>query len=78
MANPPFNVSGVDKKKIKDDPRFSLGMPNTDNANYIWIQAFYSALNEKGRAGFIMANSEKLMLEARNWKSERNLSNQKS
>jgi type I restriction enzyme M protein len=57
MANPPFNVSGVDKEKIKDDTRFALGMPNTDNANYIWIQVFYSALNEKGRAGFVMANS---------------------
>jgi len=57
MANPPFNVSGVDKEKIKGDRRFSLGMPTTDIANYIWIQAFYSALNEKGRAGFVMANS---------------------
>src|SRR5207237_10450801 len=25
--------------------------------NYIWIQRFYSALNETGRAGFVMANS---------------------
>jgi len=57
MANPPFNVSGVDKEKVKDDPRFALGMPSTDNANYLWIQVFHSALNEKGRAGFIMANS---------------------
>jgi type I restriction enzyme M protein len=57
MANPPFNVSGVDKERIKDDPRFSLGMPSTDNANYLWIQIFYHALNEKGRAGFVMANS---------------------
>ncbi len=57
MANPPFNVSGVDKEKIKDDPRFRLGLPNTDNANYIWIQIFYHALNAKGRAGFVMANS---------------------
>ena len=57
MANPPFNVSGVDKERIKGDLRFGLGTPRTDNANYIWIQAFYSALNEKGRAGFVMANS---------------------
>ena len=57
MANPPFNVSGVDKEKVKDDPRFALGMPSTDNANYLWMQVFYSALNEKGRAGFVMANS---------------------
>lgn len=57
MANPPFNVDKVDKEKIKDDPRFPLGMPKADNANYLWISLFYSALNAKGRAGFVMANS---------------------
>jgi type I restriction enzyme M protein len=57
LANPPFNVNGVDKEKIKDDPRYPFGIPRTDNANYIWIQEFYSALSERGRAGFVMANS---------------------
>ncbi|OQC62389.1 MAG: N-6 DNA Methylase [Verrucomicrobia bacterium ADurb.Bin006] len=57
MANPPFNVSGVDKEKLKDDPRFRLGLPTTDIANYLWIQVFYHALSPKGRAGFVMANS---------------------
>ena len=57
MANPPFNVSGVDKERLEDDPRFPFGLPKPDNANYIWIETFYSALNEKGRAGFVMANS---------------------
>jgi len=57
MANPPFNVDGVDKEKIKDDPRYPFGLPTVDNANYIWIQEFYSALNDTGRAGFVMANS---------------------
>lgn len=57
MANPPFNVDKVDKEKIKDDPRFPFGMPRSDNANYLWIQLFYSSLNAKGRAGFVMANS---------------------
>lgn len=57
MANPPFNVNKVDKDRIKDDPRFRLGIPRVDNANYLWIQIFYSALNERGRAGFVMANS---------------------
>jgi type I restriction enzyme M protein len=58
MANPPFNVNGVDKEKIKDDrQRYPLGMPNPDNGNYLWIQLFYSALNAAGRAGFVMANS---------------------
>lgn len=58
MANPKFNVNRVDKDRIKNDKRrFPFGMPNVDNANYLWIQLFYSALNEKGRAGFVMANS---------------------
>lgn len=57
MANPPFNVSGVDKDRLKDDRRFPLGLPSTDNANYLWIQLFYTALNDAGRAGFVMANS---------------------
>jgi len=58
MANPPFNVDRIDKERIKNDKRrFPFGMPSADNGNYIWIQLFYSALNEKGRAGFVMANS---------------------
>ncbi len=57
MANPPFNSSKVDFKKVKGDPRWPIGIPSSKNANYLWIQTFYSALNEKGRAGFVMANS---------------------
>jgi type I restriction enzyme M protein len=57
MANPPFNVDGIDKERIKDDPRFSYGLPRTDNGNYLWIQIFLNALKDGGRAGFVMANS---------------------
>lgn len=57
MANPPFNVSGVSKDRLEKDKRFPLGLPTTDNGNYLWIQLFHSALNETGRAGFVMANS---------------------
>ncbi|MEE9443218.1 MAG: class I SAM-dependent DNA methyltransferase [candidate division Zixibacteria bacterium] len=57
MANPPFNVNRVDKDRLKDDPRFPFGLPRTDNANYIWIQLFHSALSDTGRGGFVMANS---------------------
>ena len=57
MANPPFNVDRVDRERIKDDPRFPFGMPRVDNANYLWIQLFYSSLSESGRAGFVIANS---------------------
>ena len=57
MANPPFNVNKIDKAKLEGDKRFPFGLPKPDNGNYIWIQAFYSALNATGRAGFVMANS---------------------
>ncbi len=66
LANPPFNVNAVDKERLKDmvghdsrgnARRFPFGLPRTDNANYLWIQLFYSALNATGRAGFVMANS---------------------
>ncbi|MFW9886880.1 MAG: N-6 DNA methylase [Candidatus Thorarchaeota archaeon] len=57
MANPPFNVDEVNKERIKDDPRFGYGIPSANNANYLWIQIFQSALNQNGRAGFVMANS---------------------
>ena len=59
MANPPFNVDGVDKAKesVKKDPRLPFGLPKSDNANYLWIQYFYAYLNPNGRAGFVMASS---------------------
>ena len=57
MANPPFNVSKIDKERLAGDPRYPFGIPRTDNGNYLWIQHFHSALNKKGRAGFVMANS---------------------
>lgn len=61
LANPPFNVNAVDKERLEGEVgknrRFPLGLPRTDNANYLWIQLFYSALNKNGRAGFVMANS---------------------
>jgi len=57
MANPPFNVDRVDKERLVDDNRFPYGLPDVDNANYLWIQIFLSALDEAGRAGFVMPNS---------------------
>jgi type I restriction enzyme M protein len=61
LANPPFNVNAVDKDRLTTDvglgKRFPFGLPKTDNANYLWMQLFYSALNSKGRAGFVMSNA---------------------
>lgn len=61
LANPPFNVNAVDKERLEAEVgkgrRYPFGLPRTDNANYLWIQLFYSTLNQTGRAGFVMANS---------------------
>jgi type I restriction enzyme M protein len=62
MANPPFNVDEVDADKVKKDPRLPFGLPGVNNrgkvsnANYLWISYFYSYLNDKGRAGFVMSS----------------------
>ena len=62
MSNPPFNQSDFDRTRLlneagKVDARFPLGLPTVNNANYLWINIFYAALNLTGRAGFVMANS---------------------
>lgn len=62
MANPPFNVDGVDSRKVKGDPRLPFDLPGINqkgavgNGNYLWISYFYSYLNDKGRTGFVMSS----------------------
>lgn len=63
MANPPFNVDKVKAESCENAGRLPFGLPSVNkskeigNANYLWISYFYSYLNEKGRAGFVMASS---------------------
>ena len=73
MANPPFNVDEVVLDRVKDDKRFNeYGIPakksksakkdgdkkeTVPNANYLWISYFATALNQKGKAALVMANS---------------------
>jgi len=71
MANPPFNVDEVNLEQVKSQLRFNTyGIPQNKtkkkkgsdketvpNANYLWINLFATSLNEKGRAGLVMANS---------------------
>lgn len=63
MANPPFNVDKVKAEACQSAGRLPFGLPSVNknkevgNANYLWISYFYSYLNEKGRAGFVMASS---------------------
>lgn len=64
-ANPPFNVDKVKWSAAVDAGRLPLGAPkenkkhevSTSGANYLWINYFYSYLNDHGRAGFVMASS---------------------
>lgn len=63
MANPPFNVDKVKAESCENAGRLPFGMPGVNknkevgNGNYLWISYFYSYLNERGRAGFVMASS---------------------
>lgn len=63
MANPPFNVDKVKSETASSAGRLPFGLPAVNkakefgNANYLWISYFYAYLNEKGRAGFVMASS---------------------
>ena len=50
----------VDKTKLEGDRRFPFGLPRPDNGNYVWIQIFYSALSDRGRAGFVIVKSPSL------------------
>ena len=62
MANPPFNVDLVDAERVKVDVRLPFGLPGVNkskkvsNGNYLWISYFWSYLNDKGRAGFVMSS----------------------
>lgn len=65
MANPPFNVNGIELDLVKEQKRFNTyGIPQTKgkkpkvpNGNYLWINQFATALNDKGKAALVMANS---------------------
>ena len=63
MANPPFNVDKVKSESCASAGRLPFGLPSVNknkevgNANYLWISYFYAYLNERGRAGFVMASS---------------------
>ena len=48
--------------RVKGDLRLPFGLPRVNkqkkvgNGNFLWISYFYSYLNEKGRAGFVMSS----------------------
>ena len=50
----------MDRDRFKDSVGPGRPIPfvlvRTDNASYLWIKLFHLVLDEKGRAGFVMAN----------------------
>ncbi len=55
IANPPFNVSDWSSDLLKEDARWSLGVPPAGNANFAWMQHFLYHMSPKGQAGVVLA-----------------------
>ena len=56
LANPPFNVSDWSGEHLRDDHRWTYGVPPVGNANYAWLQHFAHKLSPGGTAGIVLAN----------------------
>ncbi|MGY1762335.1 type I restriction-modification system subunit M [Geodermatophilus sp. SYSU D00779] len=56
LANPPFNVSDWGGDQLRDDSRWTHGIPPANNANYAWLQHFAAKLSPRGVAGIVLAN----------------------
>jgi type I restriction enzyme M protein len=56
IANPPFNGEWEPSKLSDNDPRITLGVPPSGNANFMWVQHFAHHLAPNGLAGFVMPN----------------------
>ncbi|WP_038096847.1 type I restriction-modification system subunit M [Thioalkalivibrio sp. HK1] len=56
LANPPFNISDWGGERIRDDVRWTFGIPPVGNANFAWLQHIYHHLAPRGTAGVVLAN----------------------
>ena len=56
LANPPFNVSDWGGDRLREDARWTFGVPPTGNANYAWLQHINHHLAPNGTAGVVLAN----------------------
>jgi len=56
LANPPFNISDWGGDRLRDDVRWTFGVPPAGNANYAWLQHIYHHLAPYGMAGVVLAN----------------------
>ncbi|MBK7977450.1 MAG: SAM-dependent DNA methyltransferase [Deltaproteobacteria bacterium] len=56
LANPHFNDSDWGGERLREDKRWTFGVPPVGNANYAWVQHFVHHLAPAGLAGFVLAN----------------------
>ena len=56
IVNPPFNIKDWGHDSLKDDSRWTYGVPPSGNANYAWIQHYLHHLSPQGMAGIVMSN----------------------
>lgn len=56
LANPPFNDSDWNGDLLRDDKRWTFGVPPVGNANFAWLQHIYHHLAPSGTAGVVLAN----------------------
>ncbi len=56
LANPPFNISDWGGERLREDGRWTFGVPPAGNANYAWLQHILWHLAPNGTAGVVLAN----------------------
>ncbi|WP_144326998.1 HsdM family class I SAM-dependent methyltransferase, partial [Tepidimonas aquatica] len=48
LANPPFNISDWGGERLREDVRWTFGVPPVGNANYAWLQHIHHHLAPNG------------------------------
>jgi type I restriction enzyme M protein len=56
LANPPFNISDWGGERLREDARWTFGVPPVGNANYAWLEHILWHLAPNGTAGVVLAN----------------------
>ena len=56
LANPPFNISDWGGERLREDARWTYGVPPVANANYAWLEHILWHLAPNGTAGVVLAN----------------------
>lgn len=56
LANPPFNISDWGGERLREDARWTYGIPPAGNANFAWLQHILHHLSPTGTAGVVLAN----------------------